>query len=223
MTVRNRTVSIAAAAALGVAAIVSTATGIRAAGIKQSSSTSGTSMWRVTTTTELKGIKRLVVTVDDAGSNAGKCAWSKDDLQRAAAKPLADGSIEVVQYNTSTADAGVATLTIDGVARALSDTLCVGYLSLDVTDFATPVVPSYAQEANAFVSEGRPAGPYALIQGDPAGAPVRSVHMTLGDVRLLGKGGLLTGSPQAFAQAVQEQVARIVTTFVSQIKAANQL
>src|SRR4029077_9497802 len=83
------------------------------------------SMWRVTATRELKGITRLSVTVSDLGSSAAKCTWSKDDLLAAATRPLTDGSIKVVDGRSITADAGVATLGIEGNARLLSDTMCV--------------------------------------------------------------------------------------------------
>jgi hypothetical protein len=187
-----------------------------------SSSLSPSSVWRVTTTKELKGITRVSITVGDLGSSAAKCTWSKDDLLAAASRPLTDASIKVVDGSSTTADAGVATLSIDGSAKFLSDAMCVGYLSLALTDLATPVVPSYAQEASAFFYDGKAAGPYALIQGDPPGAPTRSVRVTLGDVRLLSKGGLLSAAPSAFSQGAQDATGRIVAGFVSEIKLANQ-
>jgi hypothetical protein len=187
-----------------------------------SSALAASSLWRVTATRELKGITRLSVTVSDLGSTAAKCTWSTDGLLAAATRPLTDGSIKVVDGRSTTAEAGVATLSIEGSARFLNDAMCVGYLSVALTDLATPVVPSYGQEANTFFYEGRPAGPYALIQGDPPGAPTRSVRLTLGDVRLLSKGGLLTAAPQAFSQGAEDAVTRIVSGFVSEIKQANQ-
>lgn len=180
------------------------------------------SVWRVTTTRELKGITRLTVSISDIGSSAAKCSWSKDDLRAAAARALKDGSIQVVDESSTTAAAGVASLSIDGTAKVISDALCVGYLSLAITDLATPVVPSYGQEASTFFYDGRAAGPYALIQGDPPGAPTRNVRVTLGDVRLLSKGGLLSAAPAAFSQGAQDAVARIIAGFVSEIKLANQ-
>jgi hypothetical protein len=186
------------------------------------SALAASSLWRVTTTRELKGISRVSVTISDLGSSAAKCTWSKDDLLAAATKPLTDGSIKVVDGLSTTAEAGVATLSIEGSARFLNDAMCVGYLSVALTDLATPVVPSYGQEASTFFYEGRPAGPYALLQGDPPGSPTRSVRLTLGDVRLLSKGGLLTAAPSAFSQGAQDAVTKIVAGFVSEIKQANQ-
>jgi len=187
-----------------------------------SSALAASSLWRVTTTRELKGITRLSVTVGDLGSTAAKCTWSKDDLLAAATRSLTEGSIKVADPRSITPEAGVATLSIEGSVRFLNDAMCVGYVSVALTDLATPVVPSYGQEASTFFYEGRPAGPYALIQGDPPGAPTRSVRLALGDVRLLSKGGLLTAAPSAFSQGAQDAVTKIVAGFVSEIKQANQ-
>ena len=218
---RGRNRSVLLACGVIACAVVTVLAGVTAQQAP-SSALSASSLWRVTTTKELKGITRLSVTVGDLGSSAAKCTWSKDNLLTAATRPLTDGSIKVVDGRSTTADAGVATLSIDGSARFLNDTMCVGYLSVALTDLATPVVPSYGQEASTFFYEGRPAGPYALIQGDPPGAPTRSVRLTLGDVRLLSKGGLLTAAPQAFSQGAEDVVTKIVAGFVSEIKQANQ-
>ena len=180
------------------------------------------STWRVTSTRELKGITRVQLTVSDLGSSAAKCTWSKDALQAAASSKLAEGAIKIADPRAITGEAGAATLAIEGSARFLNDTMCVGYLSVSLTDLATPVVPSYSQDASTFVYDGRPAGPYALLQGDPPGAPARSVRATLGDVRLLAKGGLLTAAPSAFSQGAEDAVSKIVAGFASEIKQANQ-
>src|SRR5579871_159141 len=108
------------------------------------------SSWRVTSIGELKGITRVIVTVDDVGSGAGKCSWSIGDVRAAATQPLTAGGIKIVDQNDITGEAGAPTLRVDAIVKPISDALCVGYLSVDLTDLSTPVVPSYAQDSATF-------------------------------------------------------------------------
>jgi hypothetical protein len=161
--------------------------------------------WNVTQSPPLKGVTALQVVIDNVDPDATKCGLTAEGLRTAAEGPVRDGSLRLAD---PIKDTNSATLDVAVTVVRPSDTLCTGFVDVQLYD-VTYFVPSYAQYPQY------PLGLFTGLEG-------KSIAVAQGIVGLLHSGSFLSGSVAGFSQRSEDAVRKIALSIVTQIKQANQ-